>query len=295
MAATVNVNGRITDERQAVVSVFDHGFLYGEGVYETLRTYNRKPFLLDRHLRRLHRSAEMIALGVPLTDGQVADRIAETVEQAARTAPREIEWYIRILLTRGVGELTYDPAATPAPSVIMIVKPHTDPPPELYSRGVRVIISSIVRNHPGTVNPMIKSNNLLNCALAMQDGYKRGVDEVIMRNYKGELAECALSNFFIVKGGVALTPPLSVGLLPGITREFMWEVGKAAGIPVSEAIIRDADVYGADEVFLTGTTREVMPIVQVDDRKVGSGVPGPITRELHAMFRKMAIANPVPV
>jgi branched-chain amino acid aminotransferase len=295
MAATVNVNGKITDERQAVVSVFDHGFLYGEGVYETLRTYNRRPFLLDRHLRRLHRSAEMIALEVPLTDRQVADRIAETVEQASRTAPRDIEWYIRVLLTRGVGELTYDPAATPAPSVVMIVKPHIDPPPELYTHGVRVIISSIVRNHPGTVNPMIKSNNLLNCALAMQDGYKRGVDEVIMRNYKGELAECALSNFFIVKGGVALTPPLSVGLLPGITREFMWEVGKAAGIPVSEAIIYDADVYGADEVFLTGTTREVMPIVQVDDRKVGSGVPGPITRELHAMFRKMAIANPVPV
>jgi branched-chain amino acid aminotransferase len=115
-----------------------------------------------------------------------------------------------------------------------------------------------------------------------------------MRNYKGELAECALSNFFIVKGGVALTPPLSAGLLPGITREFVWDVGKAAGIPVSEAIIHDADVYAADEVFLTGTTREVMPIVQVDDRKIGSGTPGPITKELHAMFRKLAIANPVP-
>jgi branched-chain amino acid aminotransferase len=294
MTATVNVNGTITDERHAVVSVFDHGFLYGEGVYETLRTYNQKPFLLDRHLRRLHRSADMIALGVPLTDGQVADRIAETVEHASRTAPRGIEWYIRVLLTRGVGELTYDPAATPAPSMVTIVKPHVDPPGELYAHGVRVIISSIVRNHPDTVNPMIKSNNLLNCALAMQEGYKRGAYEVMMRNYKGELAECALSNFFIVRGGVALTPPLSAGLLPGITREFMWEVGKAAGIPVSEDVIHDDDVYGADEVFLTGTTREVMPIVQVDDRTVGSGVPGPITTELHAMFRKMALASPVP-
>jgi branched-chain amino acid aminotransferase len=294
MAAWVDVNGKITDERQAVVSVFDHGFLYGEGVYETLRTYNRKPFLLDRHLRRLHRSADMIALGVPLTDAQVADRIAETVEHASRTAARDIEWYIRIMLTRGVGELTYDPASTPVPSVVTIVKPHVDPPAELYAQGVRVIISSIVRNHPETVNPMIKSNNLLNCALAMQEGYRRGAYEVMMRNYKGELAECALSNFFIVKGGAALTPPLSAGLLPGITREFVWEVGKAAGIPVSEAIIHDADVYAADEVFLTGTTREVMPIVQVDDRKIGSGAPGPITKELHGMFRKLAIASPVP-
>ena len=294
MAATVNVNGKITDERQAVVSVFDHGFLYGEGVYETLRTYHRMPFLLDRHLRRLHRSADMIALRVPLTDAEVADRIAETVEHASRTAPHDSEWYIRIMLTRGVGDLTYDPAATPAPSMVTIIKPHIDPIPELYAHGVRVIISSIVRNHPETVNPMIKSNNLLNCALAMQEGYKRGVYEVMMRNYKGELAECALSNFFIVKGGVALTPPLSAGLLPGITREFMWDVGKAAGIPVSEAIIHDEDVYGADEVFLTGTTREVMPVVQVDDRTIGSGTPGPITKGLHAMFRTMALASPVP-
>ena len=293
MAATVNVNGHITDERVAVVSVFDHGFLYGEGVYETLRTYNRRPFLLDRHLRRLHTSAGMIALGVPLTDGQVTYRIAETVEHASRTASRDAEWYIRIMLTRGVGELTYDPAATPAPSMVMIVKPLVEPAAELYANGVRVIISSIVRNHPATVNPMIKSNNLLNCALAMQEGYTRGAYEVMMRNYKGELAECAQSNFFIVKGGVALTPPLSAGLLPGITRGLMWDVGEATGIPIREATIHDDDVYEADEVFLTGTTREVMPIVQVEDRKIASGLPGPVTKALHAAFRKMALANSV--
>jgi branched-chain amino acid aminotransferase len=291
MAATVNVNGKITDERQAVVSVFDHGFLYGEGVYETLRTYNRKPFLIDRHLRRLRRSAEMIALAVPLTDGEVADRIAETVEHASRTAPHDTEWYIRILLTRGVGELTYDPAATPAPSLVTIVKPHVDPAADLYAHGVRVIISSIVRNHPETVNPMIKSNNLLNCALAMQEGFKRGAYEALMRNYKGELAEGASSNFFIVKGGVALTPPVSVGLLPGITREFMWDVGRAAAIPVGEAMVYDADLYGADEAFLTGPTREVIPIVQVEDRTIGSGLPGSVTKTLHETFRKLVAAR----
>jgi branched-chain amino acid aminotransferase len=288
MSATVNVNGNISDQRQAVVSVFDHGFLYGEGVYETLRTYNRRPFLLDRHLRRLRKSAGMIALGVPLTDDQIADRLTETVEHASRTGPRDTEWYIRILLTRGVGELTYDIAATPAPTMVMIVKPHVDPPAEFYATGVRVIISSIVRNHPETVNPMIKSNNLLNCALAMQEAFRRGAHEALMRNYKGELAEGAVSNLFIVKGGVALTPPLSVGLLPGITREFMWEVGGAAAIPVGEAMIYDADAYGADEMFLTGTTREMIPVVQVEDRTIGSGLPGPVTKTLHETFRKLA-------
>jgi branched-chain amino acid aminotransferase len=281
-AATVNVNGTISDERQAVVSVFDHGFLYGEGVYEVLRTYGGRPFLLDRHLKRLRNSAAMIALDVPLTDEQFEARIAETIPEP------QGEWYIRILLTRGVGELSYDPALCPAPSVVIIVKPLVEPPAELYEHGVRVIISSIMRNHPDSVSPMIKSNNLLNNALAMQEGFRRGAYEVVMRNYKGELAECALSNFFIVTGGRALTPPLSVGLLPGITREFMWEVGKAAGVQVSERIMRDGDLYDADEMFLTGTTREVMPIVQVEDRKIGDGTPGPVTRKLIETFRTMA-------
>jgi len=288
MTAIVNVNGKITSENNAVVSVFDHGFLYGEGVYETLRTYHRRPFLLDRHLARLRNSAGMIALGVPMTDEQFAVRIEDTMAAASAGAPRDMEWYIRVLLTRGVGELTYDPAATPIPTVVTIVKPHVEPPAELYANGVRVILSSIVRNHPDTVNPMIKSNNLMNCALAMQEGYRRGAFEVIMRNYRGELAECSVSNLFIVKNGAALTPPLSAGLLPGITREFMFEVGRAAGIPVRESVLKDGDLFGADEAFLTGTTREIMPIVKVDDREIGSGLPGPVTKTLHETFRQMA-------
>jgi branched-chain amino acid aminotransferase len=288
MAAIVNVNGKITDEQHAVISVFDHGFLYGEGVYETLRTYRRRPFLLDRHLRRLRTSAGMVALGVPLSDEDFAKRIDDTIAEASLVGPSGTEWYIRVLLTRGIGELTYDPAATPTPSVVTIVKPHVDPPAELYIKGVRVIFSSIMRNHPDTVNPMIKSNNLMNCALAMQEGYRRGAFEVIMRNYRGEVAECSVSNLFVVKGGTALTPPLSAGLLPGITREFIFEVGRAAGIRVEEAVLKDADVYDADEVFLTGTTREIMPIVQVEDRAIGSGAPGTVTRTLHEGFRRMA-------
>ena len=290
--ATVNVNGKITGERDAVVSVFDHGFLYGEGVYEVVRTYNGRPFLLDRHLARLRQSAAMLILDVPLTGDQLAARIMETIAHAVKQMGSDPiysgEWYIRILLTRGVGELSYDPALCAAPTVVVIVKPLAEPPAELYTKGVRVIVSSVMRNHPDSVSPMIKSNNLLNNALAMQEGFKQGAFEVIMRNYKGELAECAQSNFFIVKDRRALTPPLSAGLLAGITRAFMWEVGKAAGVEVSEMTLLDEDLYNADEVFLTGTTREVMPIVEVGDRKIGDGAPGAVTRALITEFRKMA-------
>ena len=288
MSAIVNVNGKITDEGRAVISVFDHGFLYGEGVYETLRTYRQRPFLLDRHLRRLRNSAGMMALQVPLTNEELEDRVAATVRSAAQLASPDGEWYIRILLTRGIGELTYDPAATPTPSLVIIVKPHVEPPAELYSSGVRTIISSIVRNHPGTVNPMIKSNNLINNALAMQEGLKRGAFEVIMRNYRGELTEGSMSNLFVVRGGRALTPPLTAGLLPGITREFLFEIAKDAGVEVSEATLHDEDLFGADEAFFTGTTREILPIVSVNDRQIGNGLPGPITKKVHAEFRRRA-------
>lgn len=289
MSAIVSVNGKITDERQAVISVFDHGFLYGEGIYETLRTYHQRPFLLERHLKRLRNSARMMALDVPVTDAELEDRISETVAHATPLLPNGTEWYIRVLLTRGVGELSYDPAATPTPSIVVIVKPHADPPAEVYAHGVRTIISSIVRNHPGTVNPMIKSNNLMNNALAMQEGFKRRAFEVIMRNYRGELTECSMSNLFIVRNGSALTPPLSAGLLPGITREFVFEIGSSAGVPVEEATLHDSDLYDADESFLTGTTREIMPITEVDEQKIGTGMPGPITKKLHAEFRKRVL------
>ena len=288
MTATVNVNGRISGEKDAVISVFDHGFLYGEGVYETLRTYNGRPFLYDRHMRRLRRSAEMITLEVPFTDEQFAERVGETMAAANLDGA---EAYLRILLTRGIGELTYDVRATPTPSVIIIVKVHGNPPSEIYDRGVKVCLSPILRNHPGSVNPMIKSNNLMNNALAMQEALRRGGFEGIMRNYRGELSECTTSNLFLVKSGVAVTPPLDAGLLPGITREFFFEVGKELGIEVREQVLRDDDLFGADEAFLTSTTREAVPIVRVDDRKIGAGVPGPVTKALLEGFRRKARAS----
>ena len=287
MPATVNVNGRISPEAEAVISVFDHGFLYGEGIYETMRTYNSRPFLLDRHMRRLRNSARMIALDLPFTDGELAMQITETRD----VADVQGEAYIRVLVTRGIGELTYDPHATPTPSIVIIVKPQVDPPPEAYERGVRVVIVDVVRNHPDTVNPLIKSNNLLNCALAGQQAIRRGGYEGIMRNYRGELTECTTANLFVVQDGTALTPPLECGLLSGITREFLFEVGTEAGIAVREQVLRDEDLFRADEAFLTSTTRELLPIVNVDDRTIGSGSPGPITKRLLEIFRKHAWAS----
>lgn len=287
MAATVNVNGRVSDEEHAVISVFDHGFLYGEGVYETLRTYNGQPFLFDRHMRRLRNSAGMLALPVPLSDDQIDARFRETM-RAAGLGEGPGEAYIRMLVTRGIGELSYSPDACPSPSVVVIVKRQVDPPREVYERGVLVSLVSVVRNHPGTVNPLIKSNNLLNNALAMQEANRRGAFEGVMRNYRGEIAECTTANIFIVKGGKALTPPLRAGLLPGVTREFVFEIGAERGIAVREAVLRDEDLLGADEAFLTSTTREIVPVVKVDDKTIGNGAPGAITKELLAGFRKMA-------
>ena len=287
MNATVSVNGRISDAASASISVFDHGFLYGEGIYETLRTYSGQPFLFDRHMRRLRKSASMLALSVPPANEDIDRRFRETMA-AAGLGTQGREAYLRILVTRGIGELTYDPAACGEPSIVIIAKPHVDPPIEAFERGVMVALVDIVRNHPGSVNPLIKSNNLLNNALAMQEAFRRGAFEGVMRNYRGELAECTTANLFIVKNGEALTPPLDAGLLAGITREYLFEVGEHVGIKVREQTLRDADLFGADEAFLTSTTRELVPIVHVDQRTIGDGRPGPITKALLQAFRRKA-------
>jgi branched-chain amino acid aminotransferase len=282
----VYVNGTIARAEDASIPVYDHGFLYGEGVYETLRTYNRVPFLYDRHLRRLRASASYLQLDVPFSDEILATWIGDTMAAAGDME----EAYIRVLLTRGVGELTYDIGATPVPSLVIIVKPLEEPPARVFSDGIRIALVPILRNHPGSVNPIIKSNNLLNNALAMQEALRRGSFEGIMRNHKGELAECTQSNLFIVKQGAALTPPIEAGLLPGITRAYLFEIGAALGIPVREQVLRDVDLFAADECFLTSTTREVLPIVEVDGTTIGAGTPGPVTRALLDGYRQHADA-----
>ena len=286
MRIAVNVNDRLTDDRHATISVFDHGFLYGAGVYETLRTYNRRPFLLDRHLGRLRASAAAIGLAVPLDDAAFEARIDATM--AAVDVDQPPERYIRLLLTRGVGDLSYDPDSCPDPSLVIIARPHREVAPEVRQRGVKVVVSSLVRNHPGALSPRIKSNNLLNNALAMQEALRAGADEALMGNYRGEIAECAQSNVFLVRGGEALTPPLATGLLEGVTRNFLFEIGPETGVPVRELALRLDEIETADEMFITSTTREVLAVTTLDGRPVGTGAPGPVTRALADAFRRKA-------
>ena len=286
MRGAVYVNGTITSPDRAVVTVFDHGFIYGEGVYEVLRTYHRVPFLYDRHMRRLRQSAERLLLEVPFDDDTLLRWIEETTAAAGELA----EAYIRVLLTRGVGDLSYDLKATPKPSLVIIVKPFDHPPARVFEEGIRISLVSILRNHPGSVNPIIKSNNLLNNALAMQEALRRGGEEALMCNYRGELSECAQSNFFMVRDGVALTPKTEAGLLEGITREFIFEVGDDAGVTVEKATLFPRDLDTADEAFITGSTRELSPVVRIDDRQIGTGKPGPITLRLLEAFRRRAHA-----
>jgi branched-chain amino acid aminotransferase len=288
MSAVVNINGQIVGERDAVISVFDHGFLYGDGVYEVLRTYHAQPFLLDRHLERFRRSATAISLDPPVTDGQLEDRIRQTIRALPVTAWNEPEYYVRVILTRGAGDFGYDPRICRTPTLIIIVKELTGPPAWYFERGVTLALVSIVRNHPGTVNPRIKSNNLLNNALAMQEALRQGAVEGLMKNYRGEIAECSQSNIFIVKGGRVATPPLDAGVLAGITREFLLEVAPSAGVPLDERTITEQDLYSADEAFITGTTFEVTPVVRVGERVIGAGVPGPISKWLLEAYRRRA-------
>lgn len=282
--AAVNINGRLTDAEHAAISPLDHGFLYGYGVYETLRTYNKVPFMFDRHMKRLRASAEAIYVPMPVTDAEMLKRIEETMA----AVPGLQEGYIRILLTRGAGDFSYEQKASTGPTLVLIVKNFPEPPSEKFEKGIKIAFVSVMRNHPASVNPRIKSNNLLNNALAMQEALAKGAEEALLRNHRGEIAECSQSNFFIVRNGTALTPPLDAGLLAGITREFVFDVGRAAGVPVAEAVLRDTDVLGAGEVFITGTTREVTPVVRIDEHVVGTGRPGPITRKLLETFRVMA-------
>jgi branched-chain amino acid aminotransferase len=287
----VYVNGNITRAEDASIPVYDHGFLYGEGVYETLRTYNRVPFLYDRHMRRLRASAGYLQLDVPFSDEGLSTWIADTM--AAAGTMREA--YIRVLLTRGVGELTYDLGSTPVPSLVIIVKPLDEPPARVFSEGIRIALVPILRNHPGSVNPIIKSNNLLNNALAMQEANRRGAEEGLMCNYRGELSECSQANFFIVRNGVALTPRTDAGLLEGLTRSFLFEVGQEVGVEVRNEILFPTDLESADEAFITSTTRELSPVTRIDDRIIGTGKPGPVTLRLLEGYRQRAHALTQPL
>ena len=285
MRGAAFVNGTIGPIETAAIPVLDHGFMYGEGVYEVLRTYNGEPFLYDQHIARLRRSAAAIHLDLPFDNAM----LRSWVDRTSAAAGLEGDTYIRILTTRGIGDLTYDVRATPAPSIVIVVKGQAAPDPRLRNDGIAIALVPILRNHPGSVNPIIKSNNLLNNALAMQEAHRRGAEEALMCNYRGELSECSQSNVFLIRDGVALTPRSKAGLLEGITRAFLFQVGQDVGVRVDEATLVPADLETADEIFITSTTREISPVVRVDDRTIGNGRPGRITLALWDAYHRRAL------
>jgi branched-chain amino acid aminotransferase len=277
------VNGEITPADQARVSVLDNGFTFGDAVYETLRTYGGRPFHLERHLERLRRSARRLAIALPATDEALTADLDALLRQAANP-----ESYIRIIVTRGVGDISYHFDRVHGPTVVMAVKPLPPVPEACFTDGVAVILSSVRRNPPSALDPSIKSCNLINNILAVQEAQARGAFEPILLNEIGEVAETASANVFLVKDGVLITPPLEAGILNGVTRQVVLELAAPAGIAVREEPVAVQDLLAADEAFITSTLKEVMPIATVDGARIGAGRPGPVTLRLLRALREYA-------
>ena len=278
----VYISGKLVDKEQATVSVFDHGFLYGDGVFEGIRVYGGKVFLLVEHIDRLFESALAIRLEIPLSKKELIDATNSTV-----AANGIGDGYVRLVVSRGSGTLGLDPRRCSNPQIVIIADTITLYPPEVYEQGLRLITASTIRNHPQALSARIKSLNYLNNIMAKVEGTDAGCVEALMMNHKGEVAECTGDNIFIVAKGVLKTPPADAGILEGITRNAVIGLAQAAGIPVAETTLLRHDIYVADECFLTGTAAEVVPVSSLDGRLIGSGQPGPITRNLLERFRKL--------
>jgi branched-chain amino acid aminotransferase len=277
------INGKLFDKADAKVSVYDHGLLYGDGVFEGIRVYAGKVFRLREHLDRLYESALAINLEIPMSREAMADAVVATVK-----ANDKHEGYIRLVITRGPGSLGIDPRRCDDPQIIIIVDDISLYPAEVYERGLEVVTASVTRNHPNALNPRIKSLNYLNNILAKMEATRAGCQEAIMLNHVGEVAECTGDNIFIVKRGVLKTPPSTAGILEGVTRGAVIELARAAKIPFEAISLSRHDIYTADECFLTGTAAEVVAVVKADDRPIGNGKPGPITRQLRERFFQLA-------
>jgi len=282
MSLKVYINGQLLDKENAMISVFDHGLLYGDGVFEVMRSYGGKVFRLKQHLDRLWNSAKTIWLEIPMSRDDMAKAVTDTL-----AANQIKDGYIRLVVTRGAGTLGLDPNRCSHPQVIIITDKIELYPEDFYRNGLEIVTASTMRNHPGALNPRIKSLNYLNNILAKIEGLKAGCIEALMLNHKGEVAEATGDNIFLVRGGILQTPPLDAGILEGITRDAVIELARAAGIEVREMALTRHDVYIADECFLTGSAAEVIPVVKIDNGTVGDGKTGPITRDLIARFRKL--------
>jgi branched-chain amino acid aminotransferase len=281
LASKIFIDGQLLDKADAKVSVYDHGLLYGDGVFEGIRVYAGKVFEADAHLQRLWESAKAIRLEVPLNREQFKAAIEQTVK--ANNMP---DCYVRAVITRGVGNLGIDPKTCSNPSVIIIVDRIQVYPAEMYAKGMSAMISSVVRNHPNALSPRVKSLNYLNNILARLEANEAGVAEAIMLNQAGNVSECTADNIFIVRNGQAQTPSAADGILEGVTRRIIFELSAKLGISCVEKTLQRHDLFIADECFVTGTGAEVMPVTKIDGRTVGTGHPGPITRQLIEAFHK---------
>lgn len=282
MTQQIYINGEYFSKDDAKISVYDHGLLYGDGIFEGMRIYGGKVFRLREHLVRLWESAAAISLSIPLD----IDRLTDDVNEAVRLNGLE-EGYIRLIVTRGAGALGLDPFRCSDPQIIIIVDKITLYPAELYENGLELVTASTIRNHPAALSPRIKSLNYLNNVLAKMEGLKADCKEALMLNHQGLVAECTGDNVFIVKANRLITPPKEAGILEGITRNAVLELAKEAGIDTAEEPLTRHDLFVADECFLTGSAAEVIPVVVLDGRSIGDGTPGPVTKQLNDAFREL--------
>lgn len=282
MALKVYINGEMLPEEEAKISVFDHGLLYGDGVFEGIRSYNRRVFKLKEHIDRLYDSAKAISLKIPMTKKEIYEAIFLTLR-----ANNLKDSYIRLVVTRGEGKLGLEPGKCKKPQIIIITDTIELYPPKLYETGIDVVTVATVRNHFEAINPRIKCLNYMNNILAKIESLNSGATEAIMLNIDGYVAECTGQNIFIVNKKDLLTPNANSGILKGITRDVVIELARKMGLVVREEFLTRYDLYVADECFLTGTAAEIVPVVKIDGRTVGSGKPGPITLDLLEGYREL--------
>ena len=282
MSLTIWLNGQLVPEEEAKISVFDHGLLYGDGVFEGIRAYNNRVFLLREHLDRLYQGAHCLCLEIPISREEMAAAVVETLR-----ANNLREAYIRLVVTRGKGDLGLDPRKCPQPSVFIIATSIALYPPEVYTDGLRLITCATRRTSPDAFDPAIKSLNYLNNIMGKIETIRAGVPEGIMLDTNGFVSECTGDNIFLVRDNRLITPPTYIGNLDGITRKAVMELALDEGIEVSEELFRMRLVYTADEVFLTGTAAEIVPVVEVDGRKIADGKPGAMTQRLLDRFRTL--------
>lgn len=286
----IYLDGKYCSERDAKISVFDHGLLYGDGIFEGIRAYNGRVFKLKEHIDRLYCSAKALLLTIPISH---AEMMAATVETCRRNQIHD--GYIRLVVTRGVGTLGLNPNRCKNPSVIIIADKIQLYPPELYRKGMEIVTVPTVRNLHSALNPAIKSLNYLNNILAKIEANIAGCEEAIMLNAEGYVSECTGDNVFVVKEDQLFTPPLSAGALYGITRRVVMEMAAESGLKVSEPNLTRYDLFNADECFLTGTGAELVPVVKIDGRVIGTGKPGAITRRLVAQYRALTKVSGEPI